>query len=617
MPDGLAMQATIEYSGPLTFKALHCGEDKPCQSLGEDHQVSINATESEIRMLVLSMQNKLLPSDIGFEVIFNSSDEMAESPAVKVREMLWTDSNKQIFGFKAADALPGQAQQRLAENQMAPSCACADLSQNGAFDVLDVVQLVAVVLGSQSPPLGWQDPTLNGTWDVMDVVAVIGVMLDPYNANSCLCSSGPGPQVTYQLKVDGLGAFTDTLEVDGYEMPLFQNLVYWSAANIELDSDALQEQYPSIDENVVSIIGQGVAATRDEDGDWISNLLELKQGEYYLFDVATDISLTMPYQLVEIPREVHRNSELVLQRFMLTHCEAGNSIPFPPVCENCEALLAELHCGCGDSETFVYNGYCLPLAEEATWSAETSGGTEHIAYSASDNTFVSAGDAGDTGVYLAKHNAAGGELWNRSFSGSQTDDSWYSSLTGLTVLSDGGIVISGYFSGTLEDLGSEDGTQLSAPGRTDVFLAKYSADGALLWRQQQGGRNQQSSNSGLTALSNNVIIQQVSTEGPANFLGEDGSSSELCGETEFCHIFARYAPGSGALLEAKVWSRTSLEDDVSLAAPNPTVHQLIVATDGSDALFVTGARSGQVRFGDSFENETEDSFENDILTLVI
>lgn len=85
--------------------------------------------------------------------------------------------------------------------------------------------------------------------------------------------------------------------------------------------------------------------------------------------------------------------------------------------------------------------------------------------------------AGGADVFVAKFSSSGGHVWSRRFGGSSDDFG-----EGVTVDGAGDVVVAGYFNGS-SDFGSG---VLTSAGGTDVFLAKYSSNGAPSWSRRFG-----------------------------------------------------------------------------------------------------------------------------------
>jgi hypothetical protein len=85
---------------------------------------------------------------------------------------------------------------------------------------------------------------------------------------------------------------------------------------------------------------------------------------------------------------------------------------------------------------------------------------------------------GGSDVFVAKYSATGRLLWAVAGGGEGWDAG-----TSVTADNEGNIYLTGYFEGEA----SFENKQLSTKGETDVFIAKYSPSGVLLWVEQAGG----------------------------------------------------------------------------------------------------------------------------------
>jgi hypothetical protein len=112
------------------------------------------------------------------------------------------------------------------------------------------------------------------------------------------------------------------------------------------------------------------------------------------------------------------------------------------------------------------------------------------------NNFTSAGE-GD--IFVAKYSATGGHMWSKAFG----DMEWQIPYD-ISVDSLNNVVITGYFLGTV-DFGGQYLT--SGGGYSDIFVAKYTGYGNLLWANDYGRDDSPEGGRGVAVDSNdNVVI---------------------------------------------------------------------------------------------------------------
>ena len=117
---------------------------------------------------------------------------------------------------------------------------------------------------------------------------------------------------------------------------------------------------------------------------------------------------------------------------------------------------------------------CGPFEQVATFGAGEPGET----------TLTS---DGSNDVFIAQYNGNGTLAWAKRAGGTE-----WETCRGITSLSDGSSVIAGGFAGAATfGEGEANETTLTAAGSVegslDVFIARYGADGTLLWAKQAGG----------------------------------------------------------------------------------------------------------------------------------
>ncbi len=79
--------------------------------------------------------------------------------------------------------------------------------------------------------------------------------------------------------------------------------------------------------------------------------------------------------------------------------------------------------------------------------------------------------------------------------------------TAIAPFDNGSVAVSGFFDGTIIlGKGSTNETQLVSVGKRDIFIAKYLADGSLLWARQAGGVEDDEATGIIARLDDTVII---------------------------------------------------------------------------------------------------------------
>jgi len=195
--------------------------------------------------------------------------------------------------------------------------------------------------------------------------------------------------------------------------------------------------------------------------------------------------------------------------------------------------------------------------------------------------------SGEYDIFIARHNQNGTLSWAKRAGGSGEDSGY-----GITKLSDNSTILTGDFAGTATfGLGEPNQTILTSYGNSDIFIARYNSDGALLWAKQAGGLDWDWSSSGIKTLSDNSIVLTGDFMGIAAFgLGEPRQT--ILTSSGGYDIFIAQYYSSGALALAK--SAGGSDDDRGWS----------IATLPDNSIVVTGNFSGIATFGAGEPNQT-------------
>ncbi|MEX0597924.1 MAG: hypothetical protein WD512_15655, partial [Candidatus Paceibacterota bacterium] len=131
--------------------------------------------------------------------------------------------------------------------------------------------------------------------------------------------------------------------------------------------------------------------------------------------------------------------------------------------------------------------------------------------------------AGNSDAYIARYNADGTLAWAKSAGGTGED-------IGLRITNyinaDGSFAITGYFSNTATfGAGEANATTLVSAGVEDIYMAKYNANGSLVWARRAGGTGVDAGR-GIEINTDGTILLTGYFQGLANF-GQGGVISQL------------------------------------------------------------------------------------------
>lgn len=180
---------------------------------------------------------------------------------------------------------------------------------------------------------------------------------------------------------------------------------------------------------------------------------------------------------------------------------------------------------------------------------------------------------GSNDVFIAQYNGNGTLAWAKRAGGTE-----WETCRGITSLSDGSSVIAGGFAGAATfGEGEANETTLTAAGSVegslDVFIARYGADGTLLWAKQAGGDASDIANH-VERFSDDSFVLGGRFEGTATFGGGESGETQLISLGSTDVFVARYnSNGTLAWVKAgggtggnQAWGVTTYADGSSVAA---------------------------------------------------
>jgi hypothetical protein len=118
------------------------------------------------------------------------------------------------------------------------------------------------------------------------------------------------------------------------------------------------------------------------------------------------------------------------------------------------------------------------------------------------STTLTNSDAGSGDIFIVKYSAAGNILWAKQVGGGTNV---YGNDGGLAVSADAGgnVFVTGYFGSPTITIGTYVLNNLSTTSYgTNIFIAKYDANGNVLWAKSAGGTGDYQSNSVTTSMGN-------------------------------------------------------------------------------------------------------------------
>ncbi|MCP4605865.1 MAG: hypothetical protein GY847_36015 [Proteobacteria bacterium] len=158
---------------------------------------------------------------------------------------------------------------------------------------------------------------------------------------------------------------------------------------------------------------------------------------------------------------------------------------------------------------------------------------------------------------------------------------------------DDSFVVTGEFTGTATfGKGQAGETTFSSAGHTDVFMAKYSSDGTIIWAKRAGGVNGFEHNHGVSILSDGSVILTGYFYSSTAIFGEGAGAITLTKSAGYDCFIAKYDAAGGI-----VWVKQIK------GTHNSHIFEVDVISDGSS--FVSGAYAETAIFGEGEANQTQ------------
>ena len=219
---------------------------------------------------------------------------------------------------------------------------------------------------------------------------------------------------------------------------------------------------------------------------------------------------------------------------------------------------------------------CAPSGEVSVtgfFSGTASFGSTNIVCTGFENMFV------------ARYDGAGNLLWVRKAGGASYDEG-----RAVVVDASGNTFVAGFFQGTAA-FGS---TNVTSVGESDMFLAKYSSSGTLLWVRKAGGTDFDEAHGLALDASGDVYLT-----GYFNLKATFGALN-ITNLTTSNQLFVAKCNASGAF----VWARR--------AGGSADIEGTALTVDGNTNVFVTGSFAGSANFGSTNLLATGSNGLNDI-----
>jgi Secretion system C-terminal sorting domain/Beta-propeller repeat len=188
---------------------------------------------------------------------------------------------------------------------------------------------------------------------------------------------------------------------------------------------------------------------------------------------------------------------------------------------------------------------------------------------------------GTSDIFINKLDATGNFVWTKTIGGSLDD---YASA--ISTDATGNFYITGGFNGTVDFDANAGVTSFTSNGKSDIFIAKYSSLGNLIWARQIGGIEDDYANSINIDIDGNVYtIGDFGDD--ADFDPDTGTAILTVQSTVVRFTFISKLDAAGNYVWAKKMGGGS-----SLSIPTSAI-----TTDANGAVYATGSFFGLTGFG--------------------
>ncbi|MCB9511792.1 MAG: SBBP repeat-containing protein [Deferribacteres bacterium] len=227
------------------------------------------------------------------------------------------------------------------------------------------------------------------------------------------------------------------------------------------------------------------------------------------------------------------------------------------------------------------------IAVDADGNCYVVGVFEGLATFGSGDNETRLTSTGLSSIFIAKYSAEASLLWAKNTGVGNAAEAW----SEIAVDGSGAIYLTSSFFDTMTlGAGEANETTISSAGSEDIFIAKYTTDGILLWAKQAiGVERNRSTEIGIDSLGNSYISGFIS--GAATFGAGEANEKTLTAEGASDVFIAKYA-ANGEL----VWARQAGGEGFTSGQG--------IAVDNSGNSFVTGWLGTRTTFGIGESNET-------------